>query len=480
MLANTSSTQETKPDINSLKNVNVKVSGIDNTASQNATDDLNQNGDNLSLDTILKQVIKTEPGEEQQESKKSYKISVSDYLQTTLGQQSTVQATGSVLDGKGSIEKPVENDSKTNIPIPGILQQQQQFLQPTQQISVPYVQLQQGLTTYIPVDGSQGILPGVIPFTGPVVVVRNPGSLQTYQTVLPQGTQLITSTTAGTTRIVPANPGSTHVGNVSDFHGKTAVDNVVMTLPSSSAAPTTLSQNASRVVTVVVHNNKDVPSIDAGQGKDPQGLSKEMPITTDHYIISLDENTPDELSNFAKQFRQRRVALGFTQADVGVALGDFAHNNLSQTTICRFEALQLSLRNMLKLKPLLEKWLWSIDKESNPSKNEEKDETMDNETLPNQNGSYKKRKRRTIIEKTVKSVLEYHFERQPRPSSKDISSISESLNLEREVVRVWFCNRRQKERRVSSSSVPLVSNEEEEGEDNSFVEVKMEEQASSS
>ena len=136
---------------------------------------------------------------------------------------------------------------------------------------------------------------------------------------------------------------------------------------------------------------------------------------------------------------------------------------------------------MLKLKPLLEKWLRSIDKESNPSKDDEKDETMDNPTLPNQNGSYKKRKRRTIIEKSVKRFLENQFEKQPRPSSNDISSISESLNLDREVVRVWFCNRRQKERRVSSTSVPVVSNEEEE--DGSFaetVEVKIEEQASSS
>ncbi|XP_031551849.1 POU domain, class 3, transcription factor 2-B-like isoform X2 [Actinia tenebrosa] len=454
MLANTSSTQETstqdtKPDINSLKNVSVKeISCTDQATSQDTADGQNENGKKLSLDTILKQVIKTEPGEEQHERKKS-KISVSEYLQTTVTHQSS--GTGSVLEGKNSLEKTVENDTKNN-PIHGTLQQpiQQQFIQQTQHISVPYVQLQQGVTSYIPVNGSQGVLPGVIPFTGPVVVVGGPGPLQTYKTVLPQGTQLITSTTAGTTRIIPANPGSTQVGSIPDVHGKTAVDNVAMTLPSSSVA-TTLNQNASRLLTVVVHNNKDVPSSEEEQGRDQQGLDKEMPITTD-YLISLDDNTPDELSNFAKQFRQRRVALGFTQADVGVALGDFAHNNLSQTTICRFEALQLSLRNMLKLKPLLEKWLQSIDKESNPSKDEEKNETMNDQMLPNQNGSYKKRKRRTIIEKTVKSALENYFERQPRPSSSDISSISESLNLEREVVRVWFCNRRQKERRNSPTS----------------------------
>ncbi|KAG6921308.1 POU domain class 5 transcription factor 3, partial [Chelydra serpentina] len=43
----------------------------------------------------------------------------------------------------------------------------------------------------------------------------------------------------------------------------------------------------------------------------------------------------------------------FTQADVGLALGVLYGKMFSQTTICRFEALQLSFKNMCKLKPLL-------------------------------------------------------------------------------------------------------------------------------
>ncbi len=37
----------------------------------------------------------------------------------------------------------------------------------------------------------------------------------------------------------------------------------------------------------------------------------------------LEEETPtsDDLEAFAKQFKQRRIKLGFTQADVGLALG---------------------------------------------------------------------------------------------------------------------------------------------------------------
>lgn len=48
---------------------------------------------------------------------------------------------------------------------------------------------------------------------------------------------------------------------------------------------------------------------------------------------------------------------GFPQGDVGLAMGKLYGNDFSQTTISRFEALNLSFKNMCKLKPLLEKWL---------------------------------------------------------------------------------------------------------------------------
>ena len=71
--------------------------------------------------------------------------------------------------------------------------------------------------------------------------------------------------------------------------------------------------------------------------------------------------TSDDLEAFARQFKQRRIKLGFTQADVGLALGSLYGNVFSQTTICRFEALQLSFKNMCKLKPLLARWLDEAD-----------------------------------------------------------------------------------------------------------------------
>ena len=63
----------------------------------------------------------------------------------------------------------------------------------------------------------------------------------------------------------------------------------------------------------------------------------------------------------------------------------------------------------------------------------------------------RRRKRRTTISALAKDALESHFSRQPKPSSYDIARIAATLRLDKEVVRVWFCNRRQRDKRVKSS-----------------------------
>ncbi|MEJ1286324.1 POU domain class 3 transcription factor 2 [Cricetulus griseus] len=152
---------------------------------------------------------------------------------------------------------------------------------------------------------------------------------------------------------------------------------------------------------------------------------------------SLNHNLYD-LEQFAKQFKQRRIKLGFTQADVGRALGTLYGNVFSQTTICRFEALQLSFKNMCKLKPLLNKWLEEADSSSGSPTSIDKIAAQG-----------RKRKKRTSIEVSVKGALESHFLKCPKPSAQEITSLADSLQLEKEVVRVWFCNRRQKEKRMT-------------------------------
>ncbi|KAL3043053.1 hypothetical protein OYC64_020879 [Pagothenia borchgrevinki] len=162
-----------------------------------------------------------------------------------------------------------------------------------------------------------------------------------------------------------------------------------------------------------------------------------------HMSVPPQEEPSDleELELFAKAFKQRRIKLGFTQGDVGLAMGKLYGNDFSQTTISRFEALNLSFKNMCKLKPLLEKWL--SDAENSPS------DSMSSTSLPPLIEGYgRKRKKRTSIETNIKMTLEKRFRDNPKPNSEEITLISEQLSMEKEVVRVWFCNRRQKEKRI--------------------------------
>ena len=120
---------------------------------------------------------------------------------------------------------------------------------------------------------------------------------------------------------------------------------------------------------------------------------------------------------------------------------------------------------MCKLKPTLEKWLEEAEAKdsvlaspagASPSSkgNNRNNGAVARSPLslqPFRSGAMSnspRRRRRTSIENAVKISLEKAFESNPRPTSEELHIISESLGIEREVVRVWFCNRRQKQKRT--------------------------------
>ena len=176
---------------------------------------------------------------------------------------------------------------------------------------------------------------------------------------------------------------------------------------------------------VNMHSHVQARTIPTGQQPDP------------------DSTEVKELEDFARTFKGQRIKLGYTQTNVGQALAEVHGTDFSQTTICRFENLQLSYKNAQKLKPILEKWLEEAEKQGVQHKEEEQ-------------SPERRRKRRTSIGVGAKETLERHFSSQPKPSSSEISKVADALNLDKEVVRVWFCNRRQREKRVRNSiSSPL-------------------------
>ncbi|KAB0355746.1 hypothetical protein FD755_021687 [Muntiacus reevesi] len=114
------------------------------------------------------------------------------------------------------------------------------------------------------------------------------------------------------------------------------------------------------------------------------------------------------LERFAKLLKQKRTALAHTQADVGLTLGVLFGEVFSQTTICRFEALQLSFRNMCKLRPRCRN-MQGRDPCAGP---EEKAE------------EYR--------ESRVRGNLESMFLQCPKPTLQQISHVAQQLGLQKD------------------------------------------------
>ena len=132
-------------------------------------------------------------------------------------------------------------------------------------------------------------------------------------------------------------------------------------------------------------------------------------------------------------------------------MGKLYGNDFSQTTISRFEALNLSFKNMCKLKPLLQKWLDDANTSTNTQTAPVADGEMSAPLSPDTLAS-RRRKKRTSIETTIRVSLEKSFLSNPKPTSEEIAMLADNLNMEKEVIRVWFCNRRQKEKRINPPS----------------------------
>merc|ERR1719273_1026615 len=105
---------------------------------------------------------------------------------------------------------------------------------------------------------------------------------------------------------------------------------------------------------------------------------------------------------------------------------------------------------MCKLKPLLSKWLEDADANHNNSHAQ----FLNHHALSPaaQDAINRRRKKRTSIDTTIRIALERAFNQNQKPTSEDLQYISDGLCMEKEVVRVWFCNRRQKEKRLNPNS----------------------------
>ncbi len=164
--------------------------------------------------------------------------------------------------------------------------------------------------------------------------------------------------------------------------------------------------------------------------------------------LMLSEMTPQymELKAFAEDFKTKRIRLGYTQGAVGHSLAQKGYNNFAQSTISRFEQMQLSPANAAAIKQVLEKWLQdaeSPDSQSSPSL------SSSVSVVPLVN--CRKRKKRAVFTAQTRDNLDVFFKQNPRPNRQMIENVADELGLLPEEVRVWFCNKRQKSKQSYSS-----------------------------
>ncbi len=143
-----------------------------------------------------------------------------------------------------------------------------------------------------------------------------------------------------------------------------------------------------------------------------------------------------ELKAFAEEFKTKRIRLGYTQGAVGQSLADKGYSNFAQSTISRFEQMQLSPTNAAAIKQVLEKWLQEAESPTSASSTSNIGPAM----------ASRKRKKRAVFTPQTRTSMEEFFRQNPRPNRQTIDSIAQQLDLLPEEVRVWFCNKRQKQK----------------------------------
>ncbi|XP_017161366.1 POU domain, class 6, transcription factor 1 isoform X2 [Poecilia reticulata] len=287
-----------------------------------------------------------------------------------------------------------------------------------------------GITSQI-ITNAQGQVIGTLP------LLLNPASLAAGATApsLPlQGLQV--QTIAPQLLLNTQGQIIATVGN-----GPAAVATSAAVLPKTTAPPTVSKPNAQpSVLKTSTALTSAAPIACGDMAKVGQLVSKPQQAASSEEGINL-----EEIREFAKNFKIRRLSLGLTQTQVGQALTATEGPAYSQSAICRFEKLDITPKSAQKLKPVLEKWLAEAE-HWNQKGQQNLMEFVGGEPS-------KKRKRRTSFTPQAIEVLNSYFEKNALPTGQEITEIARELNYDREVVRVWFCNRRQTLKNTSKINV---------------------------
>eukprot|EP00111_Clytia_hemisphaerica_P021061 TCONS_00062081-protein len=144
-----------------------------------------------------------------------------------------------------------------------------------------------------------------------------------------------------------------------------------------------------------------------------------------------------EMQEFIREFKTRRVNLGYTQDDVGRELSALNGPTYSQSFISRFEGKQLGMKAAERMRPILDTWIQSKEVDV---------------ATGGGNKFQKKRRKRTSFSPEYIQVLNDYFQKNAKPTPEEMQMIANKINMDLTTVKVWFCNKKQSLKRVGQPS----------------------------
>jgi len=176
-------------------------------------------------------------------------------------------------------------------------------------------------------------------------------------------------------------------------------------------------------------------SPDSGDGQKQDTIKQTMSVEGGGPRI-VDGVNLDEVREFARMFKLKRIHLGLTQTQVGLSLSKSEGPSYSQSAICRFEKLEITPKSALKIMPVLKDWLAEAEKKY-------QDGELNLSEAIGVDTNKKRKRRTTFTPQAIEALNKYFQEVSTHPESHEMSQLAEEMGYEKEVVRVWFCNKRQ-------------------------------------
>jgi hypothetical protein len=156
---------------------------------------------------------------------------------------------------------------------------------------------------------------------------------------------------------------------------------------------------------------------------------------------SCDYMNPEfiRLKAFAEKFRKKRIMFGYTCKDVARQISLRFQQSISDDKVAQFEDRQMDYPGMIGINKYLEQWIMHTGRTRGLSDKEVKELSSGYQPIIKK---HKAKHRRTSITESQRLTLKNEFMQENKPNRSQLLSISEKVELDIGVVRIWFKNTR--------------------------------------